>query len=188
MKTITIDGIEYELKEKPKCKPLKEEFRVGDWIIYNKNASCIYSISDYNGSDIFHTRDTNGILQVITEPDKVKRWTIKDAKDGDVLFSTVSTFIYAGLDKEKKYGAGDDTIVYHITITGSSRELKLNEGIGVGAAYDKTVRPATAEERELLFLTLSCYGYEWDTKTKELKKIVKRNCANCPFNETIALK
>ena len=97
-----------------------------------------------------------------------KPWTIQDAKDGDVLFtsSTASyeAFVFKGIDEKdnaKCYFAYDS-------------EDGFREGIYhfIGRAIN--CKPATKEQCDLLFQKMKEAGYEWDAENKELKKVVDK--------------
>ena len=97
--------------------------------------------------------------------DMFKHWSILDAKDGDVLFtsSTASheTFVFKGIDEKgnvKCYFAYDS-------------EDGFREGTYHFIGRAANCKPATKEWRDLLFQKLKEAGYEWDADKKELRKI-----------------
>lgn len=182
LKRIIIDDIEYELTKIQELKQEDTVLNIGDWIVFEGKPYFIHN--EYE--DYFYVRSTDGILKNIHKSNEIHKWTIADAKEGDILFSIGSVFIYKGIDTECKYTTSGNAIIYHISLTsGRGKDLNIKEFIGVGSTEDKYIRPASREERELLLLTMSCYGYEWDNDNMELKKIIKRNCNKCPFNEQI---
>ena len=90
-------------------------------------------------------------------------WTIKDAKDGDVLYFS------------------DDTIVLFKDLYNSSTfhsYCYIEDGV-FDISKDEMpdwwegegFYPATKEQREMLFTKMREAGYEWDDEKKELKKI-----------------
>ena len=97
--------------------------------------------------------------------DMFKHWSIQDAKDGDVLFtsSTASheTFVFKGIDENgnaKCYFAYDS-------------EDGFREGTYHFIGSATNCKPATKEWRDLLFQKMKGAGYEWNAEKKELKKI-----------------
>lgn len=107
--------------------------------------------------------------------DNFKLWTIEDAKDGDVLASNVliskynKPFIYNGNHNSTHVGA----------YCGISTENMFN------VATEKcrwttnvNIRPATKEQRDLLFQKMKEAGYEWDAEKKEPKKIEQKPTKN----------
>lgn len=81
-------------------------------------------------------------------------WTIKDAKDGDVLVSR-SPFIH---NKQRPYGG----LNWY-----NNKFIKASNFIFA----DDPVHPATKEQRNLLLQKMKEAGYEWDAKNKKLKNI-----------------
>lgn len=92
-------------------------------------------------------------------------WTIQDAKDGDVLYtsSTASheTFIFKGIDEN-----GNAKCHFAYDSEDGFREGKYHF---IGSATK--CKPATKEQRDTLFAKMKKAGYEWDAEKKELKKI-----------------
>ena len=100
-----------------------------------------------------------------TSPQTNERtWTIEDAKDGDVLFtsSTASheTFIFKSIDEK-----GNAECYFAYDSEDGFREGKYHF---IGRATN--CKPATKEQRDLLFQKMKEAGYEWDAEKKELKK------------------
>lgn len=151
------DYKELELAVEPK-------FKVGDWIAYNENKSSItpmqiiritedkYIVSGHWSYD-FRTLEADWHL-----------WTIQDAKDGDVLVSGIDNpFIYNGNIEFSSAGA----------YVGVSRNGRIRLDVFPSKAWTsiKDVKPATKEQRDLLFYKMKEVGCEWDEKKKELRKI-----------------
>lgn len=95
------------------------------------------------------------------------RWTIADAKEGDVLYSLDSCrpFIY----KERK-PYQQATAYCGINKYGKFFVRNTKDCIIV---LDKYV-PATKEQRDLLFQKMKEAGYKWDSEKKELEKIEEK--------------
>lgn len=101
--------------------------------------------------------------------DNSRLWTITDAKPGDVLANDHNILIL----KELNYGwwtNGIPTSVYAYC------GIKPNGNFELGKEHwcfcgTLHIRPATSEERDLLFAKMKDAGYEWDADKKELKKI-----------------
>ena len=155
MKTIIIDGIEYNLTP-------KVPFKKGDFVVIQETT---YLISKIEGLNI--TLSLNG-RECIFDIDVLKNahlWTIQDAKDGDVLFtsSTASheTFIFKSIDEK-----GNAKCYFAYDSEDGFREGKYHF---IGRATD--CKPATKEQRDLLFQKMKEAGYEWDAEKKELRKI-----------------
>lgn len=179
-----IAWIEKQGEQKPQGKsalePIKEEkvdnankvepkFKVGDWIVwqdkcYKVNYSdCGYELVDQNGLSIsleYENIDENARLWDIT----------KDAKDGDILvsLSRMHPFIFNGhYDEDTDYvyaycGISDiikDDSFYFDKYP--DEEFKVWDSV-------ENVRPATRNQRNLLFSKMKDSGYEWDSEKKEL--------------------
>ena len=150
-------------EQKPADK-VEPKFKVGDWVVTDKNnVVCIKSIDNVNYVL------NNTMRFTIDYVDKCWHlWTIQDAKDGDVLFtsSTASheTFIFKNIDEK-----GNVKCYFTYDSEDGFREGKYHF-IG-RATYCK---PATKEQRDLLFQKMKEAGYEWDAEKKELKKIEQK--------------
>ena len=153
--------------EKKSTDKVEPKFHVGDIITNGK----IIGKVDENENNKYHgwfgyDKDLSVHYADIPDVENWHLWTIQDAKDGDVLFtsSTASheVFIFKGLtiegyiecycsyDSEDKYCKGK----YHF----------------IGKPTFKT-HPATKEQRNLLLEKMREAGYEWDREKKELRKI-----------------
>ena len=156
-------------EQKPAYK-VKPKFHKGDWIITNKNHIWYVDETPETTSYLYRLINQNGKVEVAefeVVDKKARLWTIKDAKDGDVLFydSTCGfTFIYNGINPQ---GA---LLYSYLESNDGSPLLKYNIGkpnVGVGYATDKNIYPATKEQRDLLFKKMYEAGYEWDAEKKE---------------------
>lgn len=151
MKTITIDGVEYNLL--PKVK-----FKAGNWIVcWNRT----YQILDNKSTYI--VREINGLetrYEHSTVDENGRLWTIEDAKDGDVLAYQDEIFLIELV--------GNNSVLYHCCFDGELVVHSFYAFINVDLIH---VQPATKEQRDLLFAKMREAGYTWDEKKKELKKI-----------------
>ena len=149
------------------------KFKVGNWYQCTK---------DFFGKGVTFDKNTayycakEGCLQneygchiAIVEDlyNNFKLWTIKDARDGDVLVYDGEIFMiksYTLWNKIVYYCCYDGKILHKHSIYGSWRRED----------FDK-VHPATKEQRELLFQKMEEAGYEWDEEKKESKKIGQKS-------------
>jgi len=107
-----------------------------------------------------------------------KKWSIRDAKDGDVITfeenNNKHIFIFANLEKNWRY---IDHIYGHADHTVGKDYVNLCTGPGVLsiAPLDKVPEEnfqlANENEKQLLFDMIIKEGYKWDNKKKEIKKI-----------------
>ena len=180
-------GIDYDTYNKivDECiygeqKPIDKvepNFKVGDWVVYcNDDVDLITGIEE-NGYCI----NNSGYIPFICESD-IRLWTIQDAKDGDVLFtsSTASheTFIFKNIDEKgnaKCYFAYDS-------------EDGFREGKYHFIGRVTKCKPATKEQHDILFQKMKEAGYEWDAEKKELIKIEQKPASWSKEDEEIYRK
>ena len=165
-------GYQWDYDKKELKKIIKPKFKVGDWIAYNEDKSSIapmqiiritedekYIVSGHWSYD-FRTLETDWHL-----------WTIEDAKDGDVLCTYENgnpkiVFILRGNPD------GNCTVLnYYCYYNIMYPRFEPNAEMGCLAPKRENVKPATREQRDLLFAKMREAGYEWDADKKELKKI-----------------
>ena len=143
---------------------VEAKFKIGDWIV--DKSGLVQQVLDFRGG--IYTCTYNSFT--IDCESNYHLWTIQDAKDGDVLccesgwtciFKTLvndETFSsYCFMDRTKSFFE-----------TGSECHMLNEEFI---KAYNGEIKPATKEQRDLLFQKMEEAGYQWDTEKKELKKI-----------------
>ena len=142
---------------------IRPKFDIGDWItcpafIPEPYLLHVINIEDglYELEDVYGTkkRSTIGHVESI-----YYHWTIKDAKEGDVLyykdFDCVRTFIH----KFGKYYYC--CLVNDVYIPNSDYFVVLNDRLSY-------IRPATKEQRDYLFARMKKEGYRWDEDKKEV--------------------
>ena len=164
--SLTLDTDEKQGENKPVDKP---EFKVGDWIVRGDTIAQILDIQkeyyvglDINGKDF--------TLSKFLNDDKIHLWTIADAKDGDVLVDEDNNI---GLYLEERESDNlifmDDLYWYSCIYLGCDGHIY---GFGIGGYHaHKNTKPATKEQRDLLFQQMEKAGYKWDLEKKELKSI-----------------
>jgi len=164
-------NVDYMLSLKERIEDMQKfadkigpKFKVGDCIIDNKNRVGIivrildglYIIS-FDGREVQIPFEWEGKL--------FRKWTIQDAKDGDVLVaSDGSLFIFAKLK--------DNSAYYHFSLCkNGSKEISDGKHAWETA---NSCYPATESQRDTLLKAMTDAGYEWDAEKKELKKISQR--------------
>ena len=155
MKTIIIDGVEYNLTP-------KVAFREGDWVIDKQDI--VHQIANVIENVTYHTYgyDIVGGGYFNDNTEGVRLWTIKDAKDGDVLKEDSCIFI---IERMKPNGTA---IVHCCLFDDGDFDLGSTLGFDVDNTY-----PATKEQRDTLEKAMADAGYTFDFEKKELKKIEK---------------
>jgi co-chaperonin GroES (HSP10) len=153
-----------EQKNADKVEP---KFKVGDWILYSgDHYEGVRHITKINENGYYIERNglPHGIIPFNHEI-CMRLWTIQDAKDGDVLSNGKMIVIFKYFE-DPSYR---QHIVAHIglDITGN---IQITDGtwkLGIDKA-----KPATKEQRDLLFQKMHEFGYEWDAEKKELKLLI----------------
>lgn len=145
-----------EDEQKPSDK-VEPKFKIGDWIT-NGHCKCQITFID---SRYWYSKTC--VLGNVIDIDKTFHlWTIQDARDGDVL---VTDFEEDNMIVMYHSMCTIDTINVYCCLDNKF----VCGNLGVFEAED--VKPATKEQRELLFQKMHEAGYEWDADKKELKKI-----------------
>ena len=143
------------------------KFNVGDWVFATNDGEGPWLITARtdNYYTLQDTQENEASVAQITIDNKYHLWSLKDAKPGDVLISENDKhpFIFKKfLGYAPSAYCGIDT-TDSIYISDEDRPWTRD-----------TVRPATYEERQLLFNKLEEKNYKWDTDTLTLSKIQKR--------------
>jgi len=136
---------------------IEPRFKVGDWVVANYSGKIgqVVAVSE----DGYGYQLNDGLCFGVSWCDIFHLWCIKDAKDGDVLASDCSVFIF-----QKEYIAGKPTAYCGIV------EGNFCQGSG-GCWTNEQCHPATKEQWNTLRLKMKEAGYEWDSEKKELKEI-----------------
>lgn len=159
----TLNNLIRQLKNWQKsANKVKPMFNVGEWVT---NSIETVQITGYD-IDYGYQVNYKGNLQH-RDTDIIEKeyhlWTIQDAKNGDVLLSKHNQpFIYNGIFDEESVGA-------YCGIDKFGNDF-LKDTFSCDWSYKEGVKPATKEQRELLFAKMKNAGYEFNFKEKELKK------------------
>lgn len=161
---------------------VEPKFKVGDFIlngdITDKGEYEIFKILKvcshwYDVENIYDGRQT---MITFTQEYTCRLWTIKDAKDGDVLACSGVTFIFNKIHS------------FWLNCHCS----RSNDGMFIPESYDLMidtyfceVHPATKKQHDLLFQKMKKAEYEWDAEKKELKKIEHTSADETPYPETL---
>ena len=146
--------------EKKTADMVEPKFKVGDWIVSDEG---IFKITRYEDECGYELTGTTGYVAHFVSSDYVESnyhlWTIQDAKDGDVLHAHECVVLFKEIDGLN--------IKCHCTY-----HYMNNPSFYVNTLQNKKAfRPATKEQRDMLFQQMKEAGYEWDAEKKELKKI-----------------
>ena len=167
------------------------KFKVGDWVTATDDEGNITTEKILNFyDDKVRLVDTNGIYSLWPqhELNYYHLWTIRDAKDGDVLATENFIFIFKNIDD-------DNGVHYYCQYEISKHEddnqfdLALPQSLmgRVGNSISH-YSPATKEQRDTLMKAMTDAGYEWyewDAEKKELKKITKFKVGDWIINNDV---
>lgn len=146
------------------CK-VEPKFKIGDWVIDKQDivhqiANVVENVTNHTyGYDIVG----GGYFNDNTEG--VRLWTIKDAKDGDVLCSGQIILLF------KKWESNDWNFAIAYAGIDISGKLQITDKHWLISNH---AHPATKEQHDLLFQKMKEAGYEWDAEKKELKKVEQK--------------
>ena len=143
---------------KKELKKVKSKFKVGDWIITPTNE--VLQITSI-GDTTYGFNNKSHYWAICYCDEQCRFWTIKDAKDGDVLaFDNDTIVIFKDLYNSESFHS-----YCHIEegIFGFSEDESPDWWNGEG------FKPATTEQRDTLMKAINDAGYEWDAEKKELK-------------------
>ena len=153
------DGTHFNVSQLERVTKKEPKFKVGDWVVDNYGSiwkiegilNQFYLLEGVGGGE---SRPT------IEWVDKTYHlWTLKDAKDGDILVVNGNPFIY--FYDECNNVSGNYCSIFN-------NELRTN----INFSFEgNCITPATKEQRDLLFSKMKEAGYEWDDEKKEMKKI-----------------
>jgi len=146
--------------------PVQPKFKVGTWIT---DGNITVQIEDIRNNSYIYS---DGVLYSTRTVDKVYHlWTIADSKDSDVLCTYEGgnpkiVFILRG-----KPEGNCSVLSYYFYYNIMYPHFEPNAERGCLAPKRENVKPATKEQRNLLFAKIKEAGYQWDTNKKELRKI-----------------
>lgn len=139
--------------------PVQTKFKNGDWISDGQHTRHILSHNDH-----YYMFEDGTSYHIIDVDKKYHLWTIKDARNGDVLVSIgpfgseqmTQVFIFREI-KDREYVKG--AVEYHCRLVGG--EFEMNKGGYMGTS-DGNFIPADTTIRRGLFKKMEASGYRWD--------------------------
>ena len=138
-------------------------FDVGDWVVFIKSKS-IYQVEKKENYEYTLRHILGGSMCLPFSNEKlIREWTIKDAKDGDVLACNEEILLF------KSYSVLQGRISLYCWYNGHTNNFHSKEVIDILLTTRNKVCPATKEQRDALMKVMNDAGYEWDSKKKELK-------------------
>ena len=155
--------------EEKSTNEVEPKFKVGDWVILNGVVAKILDKQKYGfvGLDI----DGKDFFCNYGHTDSMRLWTIKDAKDGDVLVSNSKGGQEVGIVKRfiGKYG-GHNKCFETYCYSDLDGTFRIGEYMGGNSIY-----PVTQKQCAQLFHQMKEAGYKWDPNKKEVKTIEQKS-------------
>ena len=163
MYNIIRDGLEQQSEQNNDDK-YEPKFKVGDWIVFNGLTLYINEVV----KGYYRTISKGGIPNSYDwDIDAIARlWSIENAKDGDVLCTYECgepkiVFILKGIPRK------DYTLSYYYYYNLMYPYFDSNVEKGCLAPNEEDVKPATKEQRDILFQKMKESGYGWDANKNE---------------------
>ena len=160
---------------------VEPKFKVGDWIIYDRNDSSrvILYVYDIRDGRYYFNDNVHFSWSVKECDEKSHLWTIQDAKDGDVLTDRNYPCIFKSTNEE-------NVIFAYCGINGKGNFATKSESEdNVWDDNPENYSPATKEQRDMLEKAMLNAGYKWDAEKKELKKIEQKPSWNEEDNKNL---
>lgn len=146
--------------EQKSADKIEQKFKVGDWIISSVLGTAhIIGTNDSNEFQLEYIDGKQKFSSINYVNYAYDKWTIEDAKDGDVLAAHECYVVFKEIDglNIKCY------CTYHY--------LGLNPSFYRDTLQNKDAfLPATKEQRDSFMKAMNDAGYEWDIEKKELNK------------------
>ena len=137
------------------------KFHEGDWCIDNEDGFIIQIVKVLDNT--YNYRTNEGKEYSCTHyslEEEVRLWTIADAKECDVLISSVNKpFIYNGYFDEGSVGAYCGLYINDDFVKADKERYWTN---------NENIRPSTKEQRDFFFSKMKDAGYKWDSEQKQL--------------------
>ena len=139
-------------------------FEVGDWVVFITSES-VYQVEKKENYEYTLRHILCGSMCLsFSNEELIREWTIKDAKDGDILACNEEILLF------KSYSVLQGRISLYCWYNGHTNNFHSKEVIDILLTTRNKVCPATKEQRDALMKAMNDAGYEWDADKKELKK------------------
>ena len=174
---------EYVLTEqKPADKP-ELKFNEGDWVVNKLGVAWYIDGFDKKNYQVIGRKGNHNYFP-IAKQDEIRHWSITDAKPGDVLIDHCDDYKNPLIFILKKFervdfGLAQKSDYSSYCFLSMSDKPRFKEG---DFHHMKDIKPATKEQRDLLFQKMKEAGYEWNPQKKELKKIEHKPMLSDFFN------
>ena len=166
---MALDSQNLQVDDDFKLTVLQEEqtFKPGDWIVRKDGTSfgpngrreaqiTDVTVNEKNHKYIYWLSANEYISDYVND---FRKWSIKDAKNGDVLATDNGVCIFDGTLEEDRYPFA------YCGIT--KRGFEPYNG-NLPFSHDSNIHPATKEQHDLLFQKMHDAGYIWNSRSKML--------------------
>lgn len=149
------------------------EFKVGNWVV-NKLGDTWHIDSFYGKNYQVSNGKGNFSYFPISKQDEMRLWTIRDAKEGDVLVdkSDGTIGIFQSIGHHPDGGSYNDPSYCYLHCRYDDEFFYADFENGNTMDSDNAV-PATKKQHDLLFQKMKEAGYSWDGKLKKNTKFSK---------------
>ena len=167
-----------ELEKQAEQNPMnknRHKFHEGDWIVFNNHHDSIYQVEKIENYEYTLRHFLGGSIHLsFSHEDMIRTWTLKDARDGDVLAEDSCTFII------KKLNQDDIAEIYCCLFDDGDFEVIGSLMFAATSTY-----PATKKQRDMLFQKMNEAGYEWDADRKEARPLSKSEATSDSVTQTL---
>ena len=153
-----------ELVEQKHAEKVEPKFHEGDWVV---SPNCVYwHINKISNNRYEVTADTGERANWSLDTNIYHKFTIQDAKDGDVLSDGTTIFIFKDL-------LSDGSVMSYCDYDTDSGESDAFCPLSVNLMCSK-ITPAIKEQREQLEKAMADAGYRWNPDEKKMEKIEQK--------------
>ena len=169
---VELEETRNEMMESISTDKVEPKFHKDDWITNGQLTCKVLSVTSKSYELHLYNDDYRHFETDVQSVDKhYHLWSIEDAKDGDVLAGSKGDVIlmFRGIGNTE----WDDVIDYHCYYDCYRECFAVQEDVEYwGDIKNNQLKPATKEQRDLLFEKMDNTGYMWDGDKKELKLLI----------------
>ena len=155
--------------KKKSTDKVEPKFHPGDWITDGQLTCKVLRVTNKSYELHLCNDDYCHFETDVQSVDKYYHlWTIKDAKDGDVLSFYIehkgNKMVQTGIIEKYigKHGGCSNTFKVYVGVNWENN-FQIGEYMGCS-----DIRPSTKEQYDTLFARIKGAGYRWDSEKKEL--------------------
>lgn len=149
-----------EQDEQKSADKVESKFHEGDWVV-NTITNNVEQIIEVTSNEYICS---GNLIVSFDNQHLLRKWTIQDAKDGDILADGNLPFILKKIDTNK----------YSYAYCGISVDAGfkiVSDGESGAWTWMQDIKPATKEQRDQLEKAMVNAGYKWNKEGRKLEKI-----------------